>query len=63
MFRPQNVFKTCLYIVCQNFTAYVLFCAKECLSSVIKLPDFESLDKSVAGMLKSRATILETWIT
>jgi len=40
------------------FTAYVLFCAKEYLSSVIKLPDFESLEKSVAGMLKSRATIV-----
>jgi hypothetical protein len=51
-------FKTCLYIVCQSFTEYVLFCAKECLSSVIKLPEFASLDRSVAGMLKSRATIM-----
>lgn len=51
-------FKAYLYIVCQNFTACVLFCAKECLSSVFKLPEFASLDKSVAGMLKSRATIV-----
>jgi hypothetical protein len=51
-------FKACLYIVCQNFTAYILFCAKECSSSVIKLPEFASLDKSIARMLRSRATVV-----